>query len=404
VQVTLGDFGVAVEVREESLVEGQRVAIPPDLPDPAAALRRALDQPSHFPPLRRALTPDDRVAVVVDEQLPNLGPLVEQLLTYLTEAGISPAAITLVSAAGSRQAWVEELPDVLQDVRTEIHDPANRQAVSYLASTRKGRRIYLNRTVVEAELAVVLAGCRYDPAFGCHDGAVALFPALSDAATQRDLSSHFKPAPPDPPGWTVRDEATEVAWLLGVPFLIQIVEGNGSGIAHIVGGTVEATPECERLLRQRWRIQFAERAQTVVALLAGDASGYDFAALARAALAASRVVESGGRIVLLTRARPHLCEAAEMLRDTQNPDVAARCVQEHQPVGQAAALQWLEAVRHASLYLLSRLPDETVEELFATPLQHARQAQRLLDAAGTCLFLDEAHKALAVVGPATATA
>jgi hypothetical protein len=47
--------------------------------------------------------------------------------------------------------------------------------------------------------------------------------------------------------------------------------------------------------------------------------------------------------------------------------------------------------------LLSGLDDEAAEELFATPLQNAGQVQRLLDAAGSCLFLADAHKALAVL-------
>ena len=42
------------------------------------------------------------------------------------------------------------------------------------------------------------------------------------------------------------------------------------------------------------------------------------------------------------------------------------------------------------------LSEEVAESLFATPLNGAAQVQRLLDAAPTCLFLDDAHKALAV--------
>ena len=58
---------------------------------------------------------------------------------------------------------------------------------------------------------------------------------------------------------------------------------------------------------------------------------------------------------------------------------------------------WLEAARRANLYLLSELPEETVEEMFATPLQKAAQAQRLIDAASSCLFIEEANKALATL-------
>jgi hypothetical protein len=62
-----------------------------------------------------------------------------------------------------------------------------------------------------------------------------------------------------------------------------------------------------------------------------------------------------------------------------------------------AVSQWLHAAGVAELFLLSGMTDNVVEELFATPMQQARNAQRLLDAAPSCLFLEEADKVLAVV-------
>jgi nickel-dependent lactate racemase len=396
VQVELGDFGVSVDLSDASVVASRRAPAALDVADFGAAVQAAMEQPQNFPPLRRALTPDDHIAVVIDEQLPQLGLMVGRVIEYLREAGINPTAITLVSAAGSRQKWVEDLPDSAQDVRTEIHDAADRKAVAYLASTRAGRRVYLNRTVVEADQTVILTGCRYDPALGIIDGAGALFPALSDAETQRSTAG--VPSLAAGPETGLHAEATEIAWLLGVPFMVQVVEGSGENAAHVVGGTVESISDVRRLLQDRWRIKFDRPAQTVVATMTGDPLRHDFESLSRAALSAARIVEPGGRIILLTRANPALGEAGDTIRGTDNVGQAIRRVKEGQPTEHAAALQWLEAAKHASLYLLSDLPDETVEELFATPLQHARQAQRLLDTAESCLFLNDAHKALAVVG------
>ena len=56
------------------------IAGPAPLADPTAAVRAALDAPLHYPPLRRALTPDDHVAVLVDEDLPHLARLLVPLL------------------------------------------------------------------------------------------------------------------------------------------------------------------------------------------------------------------------------------------------------------------------------------------------------------------------------------
>jgi len=82
----------------------------------------------------------------------------------------------------------------------------------------------------------------------------------------------------------------------------------------------------------------------------------------------------------------YLCR--EVLRDH-----AFRAAMKADP---AAALAWAGAAKQARIYLLSRLPGETAEQLYATPLEHAGQVQRRLGNAKSCLFLADAHKTLAV--------
>src|SRR5207244_4858788 len=129
----------------------------------------------------RAILPDDLIAVVVDDRLPRAAELVVALLNYVVDTGVAPDAITLISALGSAQAWVDDLPDALQDVRTEIHDPTDRKRLSYVATTRGGRRIYLNRTLIDAGQTIFLGACRYDPLLGHTDAASLLVPTLSAA-------------------------------------------------------------------------------------------------------------------------------------------------------------------------------------------------------------------------------
>ena len=60
---------------------------------------------------------------------------------------------------------------------------------------------------------------------------------------------------------------------------------------------------------------------------------------------------------------------------------------------------WATAADQARLYLLSGLPNEISEELFAIPMQNAEQAQKLLTANATCALLPDAHRTLAVLRP-----
>jgi nickel-dependent lactate racemase len=373
---------------------------PVALADPAAAVRAALEQPHAFPPLRRALTPDDRIAVVVDVRLPRLTELLVPLLEHIVGAGVAPAAITLLCSPDSGgQEWLEDLPDTLQDVHVEVFDPADRRRLSYLATTREGKRLYLSRTVVDADQVIVLTGRRYDPVLG-HGGAEgALYPALSDEKTRAESASEINLGVPGAEAWPARQLATEASWLLGAPFFVQVIEAGGDGVAHVVTGTADASQEGNRLLDACWRQDVARPADVVVASISGDPSRHTFADLAAAAACAARVVRPDGRIILLSQAEPALGPGGDFLREVGDPLEAERALQGRHTLDMVPALRWSHAAAHARISLLSGLPGETVEELFATPLEHPGQVQRLLDAANSCLFLPDAHRTLAILSP-----
>jgi nickel-dependent lactate racemase len=220
---------------------------------------------------------------------------------------------------------------------------------------------------------------------------------LSDEPTQRELSEQLSMAAPQEVDWPVRDEATEVTWLLGAPFMVQVIEGSGTGISAVVGGVADSADDAQRLLDARWRVVVKQPVDTVLAGISGDPAGQMFEDLARALACASRVVRPNGRIILLTRIGGELGEGAEIIRRSDDPERALGVLQQEAPPDLKAAFQWANTVQQASVYLLSEIPGETAEELFVTPLENLRQVQRLLERAGTCLVLPDAHKALAVV-------
>ena len=395
--INFGQECLEVEVPEGQFIGIQRRPIAPPLPDPAAAVRAALESPLGFPALRQALTPDDHVAVVVDEKLPHLSALLSPVLEHICQAGVAPEAVTLLCpASASRQEWINDLPDAYEEVRLEVHDPTDRKKLSYLATTRRGHRLYLNRTAVDADQLVVLARRGYDPLLGYSGAAGAIYPALSDEQIREEANARLSLAVPGDEPWPLRQEAIEAAWLLGAPFLIQVVPGSGDDIAHIVAGLVDTRDESQRLLDARWRVTVERSADTVLASLSGDPSRFDFAELAQALANAARVVRPRGRIILLSPASPHGDAGMDLLRQAEDPDAALSLLREHKLADPAAAFQWASAAQQATIYLLIGLPAESAEELFAIPLDNVGQVQRLLNGGGTCLLLPDADKSLAI--------
>lgn len=387
-----------VEVREKNLIPLHRPALTPPLTDVAAGVRKALEEPLGFPPLCRALTPDDQIAIAVDESLPRPERFLIPLLEYLSQARIDPSAVTLLCLPPSTgQPWLEELPDAFQEMRVEIHEPGSRKLLSYLATTRKGRRIYLNRTAVDADQLIVLSRLTYDPLLGVTAGEGILFPGLADAETRSDLLRHLCLEVPGARPWPVRQEAAEVAWLLGAPFLIQVVPGPGEEVAHVLGGPVANSGAAEALLNQRWRVEVDRPADVVVATITGASQSRTLLDLGRAFQAAARIVKPRGKIILLTQDKPSLGPAADLMRGQEEPSQALRRLSREKPADLEAAFLWASAAEQAHLYLLSGLPGEIVEEMFATPLEEASQVQRLLSADLSFIILPEAHQTAAIL-------
>jgi hypothetical protein len=402
IELGVGPDTWTVHVPPEKLLRLQRATLPVSGTDarrgsPRELVLAALDTPIGIDaPVRKAVTPDDKVAVVLDEGLPHIPELLAGLLDHLAPAGIAPEAVTVVVPAGGDQSWVDGLPDEYADLHVETHDPENEQKLEYVDTTKAGRRVYLNRTLTDADFKVVLTGRRYDPAAG-HGGAeAALFPALSNGETRAAFVGQFSLAPPAAVPNALRAEAGEVAWLLGTPVFVQVIEGPGDTIAEVVAEFRTHPPanatEGARRQDARWRFTAPEPAGLVVAAVGGDPRRVTFQDLAHALATAARCCQPGGRVALLSAANPPLGEGADLLRAADDPARAGKPLGKRKPDDWPAAALWSDAAGRASLFVAAGWADEVTEELFATPLHAAAEVQRLIDAADRVLVIPDAHK------------
>jgi nickel-dependent lactate racemase len=395
-QVGLNPWAVAVP--PEKAVALRRAAIP-SVPTaaPRELVRAALEAPVGFEPMRRALTPDDRVTVVLDADLPYAAELLAGVLDHLGTAGIGPKAVTVLTAPGSRQDWIDDLPDEFADVTAETHDPTDRTKLAYLATTKGERRVYLNRTLVEGDFAVLLTGRGYDPLTGYAGAEAAVFPALADDEVRASFAGQFSGDAPAAEPEGMRVEAREVAWLLGTPFLVQVILGAGGTIQDVVAGLLDSSAEGTRRQDARWRGFVADEPATVIAAVSGDPERITFLDLAKAAACAARVVRKGGRVVVLTDAAPPLGEGAALLGRFDSPKGAYKRLAAAKPDDWAACYLWAYAAKHANLVLASGYPEDVAEGLYATPIRTPSEVQRLIDAADPVLLIPDAHLSMVTV-------
>lgn len=387
-ELVVGSDVWALSVPADRTVTLHRAPVSPPAASAAELVRDALEKPFGFEPLRRALTPDDRVTVVADTRLPHFAEMLAEVLKHLDSAGVGPAHVTIVSPPGAPQGWIDELPDEFADVTAETHDPADAKRHAYLATTKGGRRLYLNRSLVEADFAILLTGRRYDPHSGYAGAEAAVFPTLSNEETLAELAGTFTTGAPE----HVEGEAAEIAWLLGTPFFIQVIEGEGDTVQEVVAGLYDSAPEGIRRQDARWKGTIDTEPETVIAAVSGTPPEVTFLDLAKAAATAARVVQKGGRIALLTTACPDLGPGAQLLRSLDGPTGAKKLLEKEKPDDWVAAALWVYAAKRASIFLASGYPDDVAEELFATPIRTASEAQRLIDTGGRVLLIPDAHK------------
>lgn len=354
-----------------------------------AALRRPLGLGA---PLHRAVTPDDKVTIVLDESVPEVGTLIAGLLEYLAAAGVALTAITIVVAPGGGSGpWIDDLPDELADVTVEVHDLEDRNKLAYLGTTPAGKRIYLNRTLVEADFVVVLTKRRYDPIYGVSGGASAIYPILSDPEAMLETVGKFRTRPPGEKQAAVVETAEDIAWMLGMPFFIQVIEGPRGAIQELLVGPPDSLDEgVERLAALRRRL-LTVQPDLVVCAVSGDPAATSFGELALALACGARVVEFGGKVVLLSTAAPILDEGADIVRHAEEPDLVPLILKKRKPDDWPYAQLWVQAASRAKIFFSAAWGDDAIEEFFAVPIRNAAEVQRLVDASLRPLIVPDAH-------------
>lgn len=331
-------------------------------------VKSALESPVNFEPLRRALTPDDHVCLVLDERLPHLGAIIAGILDHLVSAGIDPDAVTLLSPSpGGSQEWIDALPDEFADVKTEVHHADDRHTLAYVATTKAGERLYLNRTAAQADFLIAVSAHRHG-----ERGESLLIPGLCDRELQK--------SPPD---------TTECLWLLGTPFFVRAIEGGEGEIYDIVAGFTDSCDEADRRRNRRWTSTVRVQPETVFVM----APSNRFEELTTALAHAESIVAPGGRVIAVMNEATRLPVAMETVQRAQVASEAERPLKKQQPPGWQAAKQWADVATTAALFIVGPLSRDACEELFATAVESEAELQRLLDGGGRILKLDDAHLA-----------
>ncbi len=384
-----------LEIESAALVADFHSPHATPLADAAAATAAALAAPLEFPPLRKAVIPGDRVVLAVAEGLPEAAAIVGAVTADLIDAGIKAADISIVHSSREPAAGGTLSEGFPAEYRDEIeiiaHDPAHRDQLSYLAANEHGEAIYLNRRLFDADVVLPIGCVRLEESPGYFGPSGALYPTFSDTAAIDRFGISEMNADQDE-NERRRREADEVAWLLGVLLVIQVVPAAGGKALHVLAGNVDAVSRRgAELCRSAWAFEVPRRAELVVAAIEGGREQQTWDNLARAIAAASRAVLDEGAIALCTALEAPPGPALEWIGRSRDLPDALRNIRKEHSADARAAHELGEALKRVRVYLLSQLDEGVVEELGMAPVAAATDIGRLARRHSSCIVLGNAQ-------------
>ncbi|HEX4148344.1 MAG TPA: lactate racemase domain-containing protein [Pirellulales bacterium] len=390
-----------LEIPPERLVaechspDGRRIA------DIGRAVARALDEPLEFPSLSKAVVPHDRITLALEPGLPQAAEIVAGIVDYLCRAGADASDITVLRTQDDADAGADDPRSRLnghgaQQVGLATHQPDDRSQLMYLAATRKGRPIYLNRMLCDADVVLPIGCVRPDPAIAYHGVYGGLYPTFSDTKTLARFRNPHLVEPGNEMIARARHEVDVVGWLSGTQFAVQVLPGGEDTVLALFAGEAGAVSEQGReSSNAAWHYQVPRRAELVICAIPGDAAQQTWDNLGRALAAALRVVSEDGAIVLCTDLARPPGPAVQGLASGEDLSAVLHRIFKQRATDTLAATELAAALERARIYLLSRLDRAFVEDLGIAPVEEDADIARLARRSNSCIVLANAQYAVA---------
>lgn len=282
------------------------------LPDPAAALEQALDDPIGSPALVELARGKTSAAISVCDitrPAPNRQVL-PPLLSRLEEAGIPRANITILIATGlHRPATPEEIREicgepVAANYRVVNHMARNLSEHRNLGATASGTPVYIDERFMSADLHITLGFIEPHLMLGYSGGRKLIVPGLAAQETIKVLHSPKFMRDPRTIEGVIEDnplhkEMLEIAAMARHDFLVDVSLARNRAIAGVfAGNALSAHRRGVEFVSQVMLETIDEPVDAVITTSAGYPLDLTFYQAIKGVTAASHIVKPGGKILL----------------------------------------------------------------------------------------------------------
>ncbi len=349
------------------------------------AVKAALDNPIGAPLLEKVISPGETVAIVTSDitrPCPSW-QILPTLLDRLYAAGIHREDITLVFALGSHRRQTEDEKRHLagdraySEIRCIDSDPDN---CVHLGSTSIGTPVDIFRPVAEADHVICLGNIEYHYFAGYSGGAKAVMPGVS---TRAAIQSNHRMMVRDEAcagrleGNPIREDIEEAGQILGIDYILNVVLDEHKNIVYAVAGdVVKAHRAGCAFLDRLYSKKIDKRADIVLVSQGGAPKDLNLYQTQKALDNAKHAVRDGGVVILIGSCKEGLGEKTfeAWIRDAKAPQDLINRVKTDFKLGGHKAAAIAMVLEHASVYLVSELPDDLVRSCFLIPYKDAQTA------------------------------
>ncbi len=370
---------VHTEVVEPRYVKG--------LPDQLLAVKEALANPIHLPPLSESVREGQKVAIIVSD-ITRATPYHLMLPPLLQSLDHLPDDhITFFCATGThRPATPEELITILgkevterfRIVQNNASDPSQQK---FLGSTASGNRILLNKEILDYDLRI-LSGF-IEPHFfaGFSGGGKALMPGMASLETVRYNHSIRNLENPNTrwgltSGNPLWEDVTEAAELAAPLFLLNITLNRDKEITGVFAGELrEAHSQGCAFAKETAMALLKEAFDIVITSNSGYPLDLNIYQSVKGMSAAERVVKEGGSIIMVAECWdgiPFGSDYEIILKSVDKVGSLMGFIREHEQELRDTWQVYFQAMvqMKADVYLYSKLDPETVKSAHLEPVSN----------------------------------
>ncbi|SPF37542.1 putative nickel-dependent lactate racemase LarA [Candidatus Desulfosporosinus infrequens] len=362
------------------------------------AIRQAVTHPLGTAPLTKIVKPRDKVVIVVSDITRlwvRTDILLPVLLDVLNEAGVSDLDISIVTATGDhRLQTFEEHTAICGSAVVarvpiydhECHDPD----LVDLGVSSQGTPIIVNRRVWEADKVILTGGIAYHLLAGFGGGRKSIAPGVCgyemiqknhalalNGGGPSGLNPNIESGKME--GNPVAEDMLEIAQLVGVDFILNVVVNEKKEFVYLAAGELEQAHKAGcRVTEEIYGIEIEKRADLVIVSSGGYPKDIQLYQSIKALDNSAYAVREGGVIILVSECSEGIGSQPfyDFFQHGEVEDMNAKLHTDFTMPG-FISLRTASICRKSPVILISALPDDVVRSVKMIPAHSPAEALQI---------------------------